>query len=48
MGYGSYMAELIIELTAERVSHRELFHTLVKFFSLIDSSPLREDYLRIF
>ena len=48
MGYGSYMAELINELTAERVSHRELFQTLLKLFSLIDSSPLKEDYLRIF
>ena len=48
MGCGSYMAELLNEMTAERVSHRELFQTLVKLFSLIDSSPLKEDYLRIF
>lgn len=48
MGYGSYIAELINEMTAERVSHRELFQTLLKVFALIDSSPLKEAYLRIF
>jgi len=48
MSYGSYMAELLNEMTAERVAHRELFQTLLKLFSLIDSSPLKEDYLRIF
>jgi len=48
LAYGSYLAELINELIPERVSHRELFLMLLKFFSLIDSSPLKEDYLRIF
>ena len=48
MGYGSYMAELMNEMTAERVSHRELFEMAIEFFSILDTFPLREDYLRMF
>ena len=48
MGYGSYMAELINEMTAERVEHQDIFEMLVHFFSLLDRFPPREEYLRIF
>ncbi|MCX8012025.1 MAG: DNA repair protein RecO [Desulfobacterota bacterium] len=48
LAYGSYLAELINEMIPERVYQRELFPVLLKFFSLINSSPLKEDYLRIF
>jgi len=48
MGFGSYVAELINEMTAERVSHRELFETLLRLFFVIDTLPPKEDYIRIF
>jgi DNA repair protein RecO (recombination protein O) len=48
IGFGSYVAELIKEMTAEGVSNQELFNTLIKFFSLLDNFPPKEDYLRIF
>ena len=48
IGFGSYVAELINEMTAEGDSHQELFETLIKFFSIIDTAPPKEDYLRIF
>jgi DNA repair protein RecO (recombination protein O) len=48
IGFGSYVAELINEMTAERVLHRELFEILVKLFSILDTVPPKEDYIRIF
>jgi len=48
MGYGSYMAELINEMTAERVAHQDIFEMLIQFFSLLDGFRPREEYLRIF
>jgi len=48
IGFGSYIAELIKEMTAEGVSNQELFNTLINFFSLLDNFPPKEDYLRIF
>ena len=48
MGFGSYVAELINEMTAEGVSHRELFETLLRLFFILDTMPPKEDYIRIF
>lgn len=48
MGYGGYLAELVMEMTAEGMPNKELFETLVRFFFILDTYPLKEDYLHIF
>jgi len=48
MSYGSYMAELTKEMSAEGVSHPEVFDGLNMFLSLLDKAGPREDYLRMF
>ncbi|MBN2468942.1 MAG: DNA repair protein RecO [Deltaproteobacteria bacterium] len=48
MGYGSYLAELTEEMSAEGVTHREIFDLLWRFFFILNTLPPREEYLRIF
>jgi DNA repair protein RecO (recombination protein O) len=48
ISFGSYIAELINEMTVEGISHQELFKTIIIFFSILDTFPPKEDYLRIF
>jgi DNA repair protein RecO (recombination protein O) len=48
MAYGSYFAELVMEMTADGVPHQGLFQMLLKFLHILDTSPPKEDYLHIF
>ncbi|MBN1255644.1 MAG: DNA repair protein RecO [Deltaproteobacteria bacterium] len=46
--YGSYFLEMVKEMTGEKESNLQLFELLVTFLSLLNDSPLREEYPRIF
>jgi len=47
-GYGSYLAELASEMSPEGVPHPDIFQWLATFLSLLDTSEVREEYLRMF
>ncbi len=46
--YGSYFLEMIREMTGEKESNPQLFELLVTFLKLLNDSPPREEYPRIF
>lgn len=46
--YGSYFLEMVKEMTGEKESNPQLFELLVAFLSLLNDSPPREEYPRIF
>jgi len=46
--YGSYFLEMVKEMTGEKESNPQLFELLVTFLSLLNDSPPREEYPRIF
>lgn len=48
MAYGSYFAELVMEMTADGIPNQGLFQMLVRFFHILDTCPPKEDYLHIF
>ncbi len=46
--YGSYFLELMKEMTGEKEANPQLFCLLVDFLSVLNDSPPREEYLRVF
>jgi DNA repair protein RecO (recombination protein O) len=46
--YGSYFLEMVKEMTGEKESNPQLFELLVTFLTLLNDSPPREEYPRVF
>ena len=46
--YGSYFLEMVKEMTGEKESNPQLFELLVNFLTLLNDSPPREEYPRVF
>jgi DNA repair protein RecO (recombination protein O) len=46
--YGSYFLEMVKEMTGEKESNPQLFELLVSFLTLLNDSPPREEYPRVF
>lgn len=46
--YGSYFLEMVKEMTGEKEPNPQLFELLVTFLTLLNDSPPREEYPRIF
>jgi DNA repair protein RecO (recombination protein O) len=46
--YGSYLLEMIREMTGEKETNAALFDLVVTFLTLFNDFPVREEYLRVF
>ena len=46
--YGSYFLEMVKEMTGEKESNPQLFELVVTFLTLLNDSPPREEYPRVF
>jgi DNA repair protein RecO (recombination protein O) len=46
--YGSYFLEMVKEMTGEKESNPQLFELLVNFLTVLNDSPPREEYPRVF
>jgi DNA repair protein RecO (recombination protein O) len=46
--YGSYFLEMVKEMTGEKESNPKLFELLVTFLTVLNDSPPREEYPRVF
>jgi len=46
--YGSYFLEMVKEMTGEKEANPKLFDLLVTFLTVLNDSPCREEYPRVF